>query len=96
MRLAIFIIILVCGSLGVAQSTDSHFNLVQTAEATSDRLTPQKSVPIIQEGQIDQGKYTLDIDLDQRIRKFVDLGAPLLIALLSTSCSCPKISRNKF
>jgi glucosylceramidase len=74
MRLAIFIIILVCGSLGVAQSTDSHFNLVQTAEATSDRLTPQKSVPIIQEGQIDQGKYTLDIDLDQRYQKIRGFG----------------------
>lgn len=74
MRFTIFVIVIVIGLFEVSCSTDSHFKVVQTAEGTSDRLTPQEPVPILQEGSTDPQEYTLDIDVNQRYQKIRGFG----------------------
>lgn len=53
-------------------ATSAEFSIVQTAERTEDRLTPQKPVPL-NSGE-DSGEYSLNIDLNERYQKVRGFG----------------------
>merc|ERR1719399_1696513 len=53
-------------------ATSAEFSIVQTAERTEDRLTPQKPVPL-NSGE-DSDEYSLNIDLNERYQKVRGFG----------------------
>lgn len=56
-------------------TTSAEFSVVQTAERTEDRLTPQKPVPLSSDdGAKETGDYTLNIDLNERYQKVRGFG----------------------
>lgn len=76
-------------------ASSGEFNVVQTAENTQDRLTPQTPVPLSSSDASSDGAYSINIDLDERSQKLRGFGGAFTDSTAFNFMQLPEEQQNE-